>query len=180
MNSILFHKLKGLNISFKPISLDDIQDIHNFLSDKEVKKFIGWNLMKNLDDTREHIKEMMKEELSGDYLYASIVLNTTKEIIGTAMLFDFNNSTKSAELGYVLSRNHWGKGYGNETVSLITDFAFKSLKLNKLNARVTDANIASSKILRKNGYELEKIQKDANLIDGMSFDLLYFSKINYN
>lgn len=44
MNSILFHTLKGLNISFKPISLDDIQDIHNFLSDKEVKKFIGWNL----------------------------------------------------------------------------------------------------------------------------------------
>lgn len=69
-------------------------------------------------------------------------------------------------------------GYGIESISLVTDFAFNSLNLHKLNARVTYANICSIRILEKDGYKFECRQKDENFIDSKYFDLLLFGKIN--
>lgn len=178
MNSSLFHTLEGKNIYFKALCLDDAQEIHNYASDKEVKRFIGWNLMHNLDETRNHVEMMINRELVGTHLYASVVLKSTKEIIGTVMLFNFDKESNHAEIGYVFHRGHWGKGYGSESVALITDFAFDSLNLHKLKARVTDANISSSRILEKNGYQLEGRQKDEDFIEGKYFDLLLLGKIN--
>lgn len=178
MNSSLFHTLEGENVYFKPLSLDDVQEIHNYASDKEVKRFIGWNLMHNIDETHNFVETMINREIAGTHLYASVVLKSTQEVIGTVMLFNFDKEANNAEIGYVFHRGHWGKGYGSESAALITDFAFSSLKLHKLNARVTDANIGSSRILEKNGYELEGRQKDQNFIEGKYFDLLLLGRIN--
>ena len=60
-----------------------------------------------------------------------------------------------AEIGYVFHKEHWGKGYGTESVALMSDFAFESLNLHKLHVSVVDANIGSARILERNGYELE-------------------------
>lgn len=106
MNSSLFHTLEGKNIYFKSLNLDDIYEIHNYASDKEVKRFIGWNLMHNLDETRNHVETMINRELEGTHLYASVVLRSTQEVIGTVMLFNFDRESNHAEIGYVFNRNH--------------------------------------------------------------------------
>jgi len=178
MNSNSFHTLEGKNVYFKALSLDDAQEIHRYASDKEVKRFIGWNLMHSIAETRSHVEMMINRELAGTHLYASVVLKSTQEIIGTVMFFNFNKESNSAEIGYVFGRGHWGKGYGTESVALITDFAFNSLNLHKLKARVTDANVSSIRILEKNGYQLEGRQKDEEFIEGKYFDLFLLGKIN--
>jgi [ribosomal protein S5]-alanine N-acetyltransferase len=178
MNPNLFHALESKNIYFKSLSLDDVQEIHGYASDKDVKRFIGWNLMHHLDETREHVETMINRELAGTHLYASVVLRSTQEIIGTIMLFNFDKEANHAEIGYVFHKEHWGKGYGTESVALTTDFAFKTLKLHKVNARVTDANIGSAKVLDKNGYVMEGQLKDQYFIEGKYFDSLLFGKID--
>jgi [ribosomal protein S5]-alanine N-acetyltransferase len=180
MNSNLFHALESENIYFKALSLDDVQEIHAYASDKDVKRFIGWNLMLNLNETREHVETMINRELEGTHLFASVVLKSTQEIIGTIMLFNFVKEANHAEIGYVFHQGHWGKGYGTESVALTTDFAFKTLNLHKVNAKVTDANIGSAKVLEKNGYEMEGQLKDQYFIEGKYFDSLLFGKMERN
>lgn len=177
MNSSLFHALENKNIYFKALNVNDVQEIHKYASDKDVKRFIGWNLMHNLNETREHVETMINRELAGTHLYASVVTKATQEIIGTVMLFNFDEEANHAEIGYVFCKDHWGKGYGTESVELVTDFAFKTLNIHKLNARVTDANIGSARVLEKNGYELEGTLKDQYFIEGNYFDSLLFGKI---
>lgn len=147
MSTSLFHGLKGENICFKPLDTNDEQEIHSYASDVNMKRFIGWPLMKSLEETHNYIVEMLRRESAGTHLYASIVLRSTQEIIGTAMIFNFDYEAKHAEVGYVFHSKHWGKGYGTEAVDLMDDFAFNSLNLRKLHARVVDANIGSSRIL---------------------------------
>ncbi|MDP4085273.1 MAG: GNAT family N-acetyltransferase [Bacillota bacterium] len=178
MNSNLFHSLEGESIYFKALSLDDVQEIHNYASDKEVSRFIGWNLMNTLNETREHIETMLKRESAGTHLYASIVLHSTQAIIGTAMIFNFDRESNQAEIGYVFHKDHWGKGYGTESVALMSDFAFKSLNLHKLHASVVDSNIGSARILEKNKYELEGRLKDHYSIENIYYDALLFGKIS--
>jgi [ribosomal protein S5]-alanine N-acetyltransferase len=178
MNASLFHSLAGENISFKAISIEDVQAIHNYTSDPEVSRFIGWNLMYTLKETRELVETMIKRESAGSHLYASVVNKTTQEVIGTAMIFNFDMIVNKAEIGYVLHKDHWGKGYGTEIVALMNKFAFESVQLHKVHASVVDANAGSARILLKNGYELEGRLKDNFYIENKYYDDLLFGKIN--
>ncbi|HRS22314.1 MAG TPA: GNAT family N-acetyltransferase, partial [Clostridia bacterium] len=89
MSASIFHSLEGRNIYFKPLNAIDAEAIHSYASDENVKRFIGWPLMKSLEETRSHIEEMLKRESAGTHLYASVALKSTQEIIGTVMIFNF-------------------------------------------------------------------------------------------
>lgn len=177
MDTSLFHSLEGKNVYFKALSINDAEAIHSYASDKDVKRFIGWNLMKTLNETQEYIQTMIDREVAGTHLYASVVSRTTSEVIGTVMLFNFDKEANQAEIGYVFHKNHWGKGYGTESVALVSDFAFEALNLHKLHATVVDANIGSARILEKNGYVLEGRLKDHFFIEGKYYDSLLLGKI---
>lgn len=174
---VLFHSLEGEKIYFKELRVEDAQEIHNYASDQEVSRFIGWNLMSTLEKTSEFIEIMLKRESAGTHLYSSIVEKLTQSIIGTAIIFNFDQEANQAEIGYVLHKDHWGKGYGTEIVALMSDFAFKSLNLHKLHAIVVHANIGSARILEKNGYESEGRLKDHYFIEDKYYDALLFGKI---
>ena len=176
MNTSIFHSLEGENICFKPLNTDDVLVVHSFASDVHVSRFIGWKLMQTLNQTYEYIEEMIKRESAGTHLYGSIVLKSTKEIIGTAMIFNFDREAKHAEIGYVFHRNYWGKGFGTETVSLMNRYAFEALGQYKLHARVVDANIGSIRVLEKSGYELEGCLREYHFIEGVYYDSLLFGK----
>jgi [ribosomal protein S5]-alanine N-acetyltransferase len=177
MNISLFHGLEGESIYFKALTINDAEEVHKYASDEDVSRFIGWRLMHTLNETREYIEEMLKRESAGTHIYASIVLKSTQAIIGTAMIFNFDKEANHAEIGYVFHKDHWGKGYGTETVALMSDFAFKTLNLHKLHASVVAANIGSSRILEKNGFELEGRFKDHYFIEGRYYDGLFFGKL---
>jgi ribosomal-protein-alanine N-acetyltransferase len=174
-----FHLLETKNIYFKSLNVNEVMDIHSYASDEKVSCYIGWKLMNTLEETSEHIETMLKRESAGTHLYASIFLKTIQKIIGTAIIFNFDQEAKHAEIGYVLHKNYWGKGYGTEIVALMSDFAFNSLNLHKLNARVVDANIASIRVLENNGYEQEGRLRDNYFIAGRYYDALLYGKIQH-
>lgn len=175
--AVLFHSLEGEKIYFKELRIEDAQEIHHYASDQEVSRFIGWNLMSTLEETSQFVEIMLKRESAGTHLYSSIVEKSTQAIIGTAIIFNFDQEANQAEIGYVLHKDHWGKGYGTEIVALMSDFAFKSLNLHKLHAIVVHANIGSARILEKNRYELEGRLKDHYFIEDKYYDALLFGKI---
>ncbi|MEG0772050.1 GNAT family N-acetyltransferase [Clostridium sp.] len=180
MDKDLFHSLEGTDIYFKLISTEDTEDMHEYTSDKECKRFIGWRLMQNPDETREFIEELVRRESAGTHLYASVVLKSNDKVIGTVMLFNFDKEANQAEVGYVFNRGYWGKGYGTESIALVSKFGFESLKLHKLHASVVGANIGSARLLEKNGYELEGRLKDHFFIEDKYYDDLLFGKFEAN
>lgn len=177
MNNKMFNDLVGENIYFKEVNLDDVPQIHKFASDEKVSRFIGWNLTYNLQDTLELVEGMIEKERLKVGLYASVFLKSTNKLIGTCMIFNFDNLARHAEIGYVLSADYWNKGYGTETISLMADYACEELKLNKLHARVTDVNIGSNKVLEKNGFLLEGNFKDYYFVDDKYHNGLFWGKV---
>ncbi len=74
------------------------------------------------------------------------------QLIGSVGLHGIDRISRHAELGYLLFREYWGRGYATEAVSLALDFAFRTLNLRKLFARVMEPNKPSSAVLQKNGF----------------------------
>ena len=51
-----------------------------------------------------------------------------------------------AELGYVLSREHWGKGLMPEALRAVIRFSFGRMGLNRVEARCIAENTASARV----------------------------------
>lgn len=81
--------------------------------------------------------------------------------IGLSIAVDDNR----AELGYWIAECFWNKGYTSEAVKSILKFGFEELDLNKITAAYIDTNIASGKIMDKNGMVKEGELKNHDMKD---------------
>ncbi len=85
-----------------------------------------------------------------------ICLNGNGAIAGTRNLSQiFTGNFRSAYLGYLLGESYAGKGFMSEAVGLTLKFAFKILKLHRIEANVQPENIASINVLRRAGFSNE-------------------------
>ena len=72
-----------------------------------------------------------------------------------------------AEISYIFDYDYVGRGYCSEVVKVLVDIAFNKLNLNKVYAYTKNENIASIKVLTKNGF----IKKDSNDEDFIYYEL---------
>lgn len=163
MHTRLLHSLEGARIRLREISIHDAEDMHAYLADEEVSRYIGWKLMNTVEDTRAHIEALLKREAAGTHWYAAVILKSTGALIGNAMMFNVSSTGRHAEIGYVFHKGCWGQGYGTECVALLNHFAFDELRLRKLYACAAAANTASTRVLEKTGYQLEETLTDGSL-----------------
>lgn len=176
MDTYSLKEMRGEKIYFKPLERTDAPKLFEYASDEDVKRHIGWPLMDSLIETEVFIDKLLDNEKAKTHMYASVMLKENDELIGTVMIFNFDYDAKHAEIGYVFNKRQWNKGYCTEAVAMLDCFASDSLKLHKLHARVTDANVGSVKVLEKNGYKKEGLLKDYYFIDGEYYDLILFGK----
>lgn len=111
------------------------------------------------------ISPPVNEESYGNYVAGSeseanenflICRNEDSRIVGAINLSQiFRKAFQNAYLGYYIGEEFGGKGYMSEAVRLILRFAFKDLKLHRIEANVQPQNLASIAVLRKNGFTKE-------------------------
>jgi ribosomal-protein-alanine N-acetyltransferase len=165
-------------IFLKNVSKKDINNIHEYASDPEVSFFIGWKLKNNIKETNSLVEKMISNQEKGTHQYASVVLKSTKKVIGNIMIFNYDEISNQAEIGYVFNKENWNKGYGTESLELLVDFAFDYLKIHKLVAKVVEVNVGSCKILEKNKFILEGKLRDHFRIEGKYYSGLLYGLIN--
>lgn len=79
--------------------------------------------------------------------------NFDEAIVGWINLSQiFRKSFQNAYLGYFLGTDFTGRGYMTEAVRLILRFAFRNLKLHRVEANVQPQNIKSIEILQRCGF----------------------------
>jgi [ribosomal protein S5]-alanine N-acetyltransferase len=84
---------------------------------------------------------------------------------------------RSAEIGYWLSKKHWGKGIVTEALQVFTEYAFKNYDICRLEAHVFEWNPASMRVLEKAGYIREACLKKAATKDTKTIDLMLYAAI---
>jgi ribosomal-protein-alanine N-acetyltransferase len=77
-------------------------------------------------------------------------------IVGGAALSQiFRKVFQNAYLGYYLAEKYTGKGYMTEAVELVLRYAFKELKLHRVEANVQPENKSSIAVLQRCGFRRE-------------------------
>ena len=84
----------------------------------------------------------------------------------------------SAEIGYWLGEDFWGRGIVTEALSLVTDHVFSQLNFLRLYALPFADNPASVRVLEKAGYTREALLRASSVKYGIPKDQLLYSRIN--
>ena len=84
----------------------------------------------------------------------------------------------SGEIGYMILTPWWSQGIGTEAVRQICEIAFQELALEQIVGRVFPENVASARVLEKNGFRLEETMTESVVKGGKAMDVrvyrLYF------
>jgi RimJ/RimL family protein N-acetyltransferase len=83
----------------------------------------------------------------------------------------------SAEIGYWLSEEFWGRGIVTEALNAVTRYAIETYNLTRVYATPYDWNPASARVLEKAGYEFEGRLRKSIIKDGKIGDKLLYAFI---
>jgi [ribosomal protein S5]-alanine N-acetyltransferase len=112
----------------------------------------------------------------GDFGGWGVVLKDSGAFVGTCgMDADYAPEHARAELGYVLSREHWGKGLMPEAMRAVIRFGFGRMGLNRVQARCIAENAASARVMEKAGMTYEGTLRESEFVKGAYRDMKLYS-----
>ncbi len=156
---------------------NDVKDLLAVNGDEEVTRYLPYESWRSMADGKAWFDRMCGFMEGGDTLQFVIVERDSERVIGTCLLFRYNRENCRAELGYVMGREHWRRGFTHEALSALITYAFECCKIRRLEAEVEPANIASNNVLKKLGFTHEGVlrqrwQSNDNNFDANIYGLL--------
>lgn len=134
-----------------------------------------------LDYQQEAITSGLASQQDDEDYFFGVFLANSDTLIGTVSLTEvIRGPVQAAWIGYSMDQAHNGQGYATQAVQLVTDYAFRELKLHRLEAGVMPHNAASLRVLAKAGYAEEGLMRQNLLINGQWEDHLHLAIINPN
>ena len=119
-------------------------------------------------DAEEWLKTVSENEaVTG--IYRAIVYD--RKLIGSISV---EKKEDDAEIGYMLLNEYTNKGIATEAVKQVCTIAFKVLSFEQITANVFQPNIASMRVLLKNGFKYKGTIPNAVVKDGNVYDLLIY------
>ena len=170
MNYTLSTPLTTARLTIRLAERDDLDALFMLHSDAETTSYIPhmrWATSADADVWFARWKERREKQSAVRCVIVKRATNNEVEtVIGTAVLFNFDAASQLAEIGYLLGREHWGKGYAVEAMTAFIGFSFATLNLRRLEATVDARNVASNKLLQRLGFTLEGVLRERWLAAG--------------
>ena len=147
-------------IRLELLSEENSTDVYSF--EKENREYFERNLPPrpgnyfDPEGFKEITRELLTEQTNRD-VYMHLIRDSQGAMVGRINLSVLENDQKTAELGYRIGENYTNLGYASEAVKLVLDKASHAYGLNKIIAGTETDNLASKRVLLKNGFTFSKI-----------------------
>ena len=141
--------------------IEDAEQMYgNWANDPVVTKYLSWSTHKNVLETEEIIGSWVSEYENENYYHWCITLKNTGESIGDIGAVKMFEDQECCEIGYVLSRRLWSKGIMTEALHAVLKYLFEKVGFHRVQLRHDANNIASGKVMLKNGLQREGVLRE--------------------
>lgn len=148
-------RIETERLALRKPRLEDAPEIFTaYAQDPEVTRYLTWRPHKNLEETYQIVRQMLKHWEAGSAYPYAMTRRDSDVILGMIALHP--EGFKLA-VGYVLARAHWGKGYVPEAARALIDWALNQPAIFRVYATTDVENLASRRVLEKIGMQREGI-----------------------
>lgn len=164
------HRIEAARLALRPVAAADLPDLMAVNGDPQVTRFLPYATWSSMADATAWLARMEALAAGGTGQQLVLERRADARVLGTLLLFKFDEGSRRAELGYALGRAHWGAGWMREAVQAACAHAFTALGLRRIEAEVNPANVASNALLRRVGFTLEGTLRQRWMAKGMIYD----------
>ncbi|MCM3168602.1 GNAT family N-acetyltransferase [Peribacillus frigoritolerans] len=159
------------------VTLEDAGDMFKYLSDTDVVKPMGLDPFETVNDVWDEIKwyESIFEKGSG--IRWGITLKDSGKVIGSCGFLNMVTKHHRGEIGYELSKDHWGKGIASEALEAVVMYGYRHFHLERIEALIEPDNHPSQKLVEKQGFRREGLLRHYEFTRGKFDDLYMYSLI---
>ena len=150
-------KINGIAIEtqrliLRPFKQSDLDDFYEYASVDGVGEMAGWKHHESKDESQSILDLFINEDKT-----FAIVLKENNKVIGSLGVEEYGMEEalsefyeyQGREIGYVLSKDYWGKGLMPEAVKAAIDYLFNVQKLDFLTCGYYEFNSQSKKVQEK-------------------------------
>ncbi len=145
--------LKTARLRLRRPAADDAETIFStYAQDPEVTRYLTWEPHQRIDQTRAFLARCVRVWDEGTSYPYAITLSPSGRLIGA---IEARVDEHRVELGFVLARNEWGKGFATEAASQVIEWALSQPPIWRVWACTDVDNDASGRVLEKAGMSRE-------------------------
>jgi len=148
--------LTTARLTLRPWRESDLSDFYEYASVDGVGQMAGWNPHRNMEESR----QILSHFIEGRHVFA---LEHQGKVIGSLGVEKYKEENYpeldalcGREIGYVLSRDYWGRGLMPEAVKAVTQWLFREEQLDFVLAGHFEWNARSRRVIEKCGFQFVK------------------------
>ena len=171
------HRIDG-DTQLRLIELDDAERLNNLIEENRhhIKKWSAW--LKDdhsIEDTRAFVERNLKQFAENKGF--AIAIWFKGEMAGQIEYNYIDWPHRKTEIGYWLGASFQGKGLVTKSCRVLIDYAFKELKLNRIEMHCDVENYKSRKIPENLGFKEEGVIRQAGWLHDRFVDFAIYGML---
>jgi len=140
----------------REFNMQDIESLQIILLNPEVMKYSFRNIS-SIKDIENYIENCLYNYKKYGFGQWAVVDKKSLQLIGVCGLNSgFNDDNNIMHINCRFAKPFWGKGFANEIVKKIIEYAQNQLKINKIYALIEPENLKSITLIKRLGFNYEK------------------------
>lgn len=166
--------LQGARVLVREFETGDFEAVHRYGSDPEVSRYMDWG-PNSEQETHGFLRAVIAAGSEDPRRQFELAVVVDGDLVGGVGLRVNSVLHQRGDMGYVLRRDAWGKGYASEAARLILRFGFLSLDLHRIEATCDPRNIGSRRVLERIGMRFEGQMREHMRTHGAWRDSLLYA-----
>ena len=151
--------LRTERLILRPWRMDDLNDFYEYASVDGVGQMAGWKPHESVEESRSILNMFINEKKTFAIEYEGKAIGSLGiEEYSEAELPEYHDEM-GRELGFVLSKDYWGRGLMPEAVNAVIKYLFDELELDFIICGHFTDNVRSGRVQEKCGFRHLKLVK---------------------
>lgn len=183
MLDINFHPFQNLEterLLLRRVSAADVNEVFELRGNPETMKFIPRPLVTTKEEALEHI-QMIEDKIEANIgINWAITIKGNPKLIGVIGHYRIQPENHRCEIGYMILPQYNGQGIVTEAIKAVLEYGFDVLNMHSIEAVIDPDNVASERVLQKNGFVKEAHILENELWNGKFWDTIIYSLLKRN
>lgn len=160
-------ELRGHRVLLRPFVWEDAPQLFEIAQDEELARYTYWYPHRSIEDSY----QMLQGYVGAERFWA---IELEGQLAGSiALLVNFEHQT--AEIATWLGRAFWGSGANREAKTLVLDYAFWGLRVQRVESITHVENTKAQRGLEKMGFLREGVLRRYRYIKGWHWDMVMYA-----
>ena len=174
-----FSNLRTERLRLREVCEEDCESLFALRNDDAVMEYIGSRKSNSLDEVMDLIRQVHADRMNNKCVLWGLSLHDDPSLIGTIGFYRLQKENYRGEIGYLLDKQHWGKGLMGEALNAVVEFGFSKMGFHSIEAVTDPNNQRSIGLLLRHGFVQEGLFRENFFWNGRFYDSAVFSRLSF-